>query len=82
MSLQAYQKWTQRQPSIKVDDFVLIRNELFYNQPISDDRINGERDDAALEDSIPGRRQSNIMEPAEQYRSTAPCILLQLPNRN
>ena len=46
-------------------------------QPISNDRVNGERgiderDDAALYDSLPGRRRGNIVEPAEQYRSTAP----------
>ena len=39
-------------------------------QPISKDRVNGERgiderDDAALYDSCPGRRRGNIVEPAE-----------------
>ena len=47
--------------------------------PISDDYVNGERgnderDDAALHDFLPGRRRGNIVEPAEQYRSTAPCF--------
>ena len=46
-------------------------------QPISNDRVNGERgiderDDTALYDSLTGRRRGNIVEPAEQYRSTAP----------
>ena len=53
--------------------------EVIDNQPISDDRVNGERgigerDDAALYDSLPGRSRVNIEEPAEQYRSTAPCF--------
>ena len=55
-------------------------------QPISNDRVNGqrgidERDDAALYDSLPGRRRGNIGEPAEQYRSTAACFFF-VPYRN
>ena len=54
-------------------------------QPISNDRDNGERgiderDDAALYDSLPGRRRGNIVEPAEQYRSTAPCFFVSYRN--
>ena len=46
---------------------------------ISVDRVNnergiGERNDASLEDPLPGGRPSNIVEPADQYRSTAPCL--------
>ena len=52
---------------------------------ISDDYVNGERgiderDDAALYDSLPGRQRDNVVEPAEQYRSTAPCFFV--PYRN
>ena len=58
----------------------VLSAEVIYNQPISDDHVNGERsiderDDAALYNALPGRRRGNIVEPAEQYRSTAPCFL-------
>ena len=54
-------------------------------QPISNDRVNSERgiderDDAALYDYLPGRRRGNIVEPAEQYRSTASSFFV--PYRN
>ena len=54
-------------------------------QPISNDRVKGERgiderDDAALYDSLPDHRRGNIVEPAEQFRSTAPYFFV--PYRN
>ena len=59
--------------------------EVIIDQPISDGRVADgrdvdEKDDAALKDSLPGRRRGNIVEPAEQYGSTAPCFFV--PYRN
>ena len=50
----------------------VLSAEVIDQQPISNDRVNGERgiderDDAALYDSLPSRRRDNIVEPAEQY---------------
>ena len=73
--------WREREKDNKRGFRSVLSAEVIYNQPISDDRVNGERgiderDDAALYDSLPGRRRGKIVEPAEQYRSTLPCFFV------
>ena len=77
--------WREREKDNKRGFRRVLSAEVIYNQPISDNRVNGkrgidERDDAALYDSLPGRQRDNTVEPAEQYRSTAPCFFV--PYRN